>query len=190
MSATGRTSQRARSEERLAELILYIAQQSENDRGFGKVKLLKLLAYADFEAYARLGEPITASRYRRLEHGPAPSEAPEVLRRLLAHGELREARRWVAPFWQTRYIALRRPNLRLFNAGQLEIVNEVLFRFRNVGSRRISEASHRDFAGWQLAGEGEEIAYHTALLSAESPSDETLAEGRAVMDRLAGRAPR
>src|SRR5437868_14530692 len=66
-------------EDKLAELILYIAERSEHDKEFGKTKLLKLIAYSDFGAYQRLGRPITGAHYRKLPHGPAPREAPETL---------------------------------------------------------------------------------------------------------------
>jgi hypothetical protein len=173
--------------DKLAELILYIAQQSENDRTFGKVKLIKLLAYADFEAYVRLGHSITGVRYQRLEHGPAPRDAPATLSTLEARGELRETRRMFGGWLQRRYVALRRPNVTVFDPAELEIVNEILFRFARAGSRAISEASHRDFVGWEMAGEHEDIPYRTALLSDEAPSDATLARGREVLARLSQR---
>jgi Protein of unknown function (DUF4065) len=172
-------------QDKLAELILYIAKQSEADRRFGKVKLIKLLAYADFEAYLRIGRSITGSRYQRLPHGPAPREAPATLDQLINRGELEETHRVLGSFRQTRYVARRRPNVAAFNPQELEIVNEVLFRFARAGGKQISEASHRDFAGWAMVADHEDIPYHTALLSTEPPSDEALARGREILDRLA-----
>jgi hypothetical protein len=172
---------------KLAELIVYIAHQSESDRHFGKVKLIKLLAYADFEAYVRLGHSITGERYQRLEHGPAPRDAPAVLEALLARGDLAESKRLIGRFRQTRYFARRRPNVAVFSQPELEIVNEILFRFAGVGSKAISEASHRDFVGWDMVSNHEDIPYRTALLSDEAPSDTTLARGREILDRLAKR---
>jgi hypothetical protein len=170
---------------KLAELILYIAQQSEHDRHFGKTKLLKLLAYADFEAYRRLGRSITGGRYQKLEHGPAPRAAPGTLEALQARGDLEETTRLRGPFRQTRYVAHRAPNVAVFDQDELEIINEILFRFATVGGKAISEASHRDFVGWEIVDIHDDIPYRTALLSDEAPSDETLAAGRAVLDRLA-----
>ncbi len=54
------------------ELFLYIAESCAEDPRFGAVKLNKILYYADFEAYRRLGEPITGDTYRKLSEGPAP----------------------------------------------------------------------------------------------------------------------
>lgn len=180
-------NQVAPDRDKLAELILYIAQQSASDPKFGKVKLIKLLAYADFEAYLRIGHSITGGRYQRLEHGPAPRDAPATLEALIARGDLRETKRMIGPFRQTCYVAGRRPNVAVFDQGELDIVNEILFRFARLGSKAISEASHRDFVGWDLVSEHEDIPYRTALLSDEPPSDETLDHGRHVLNRLAQR---
>ncbi len=76
---------------KLRELVLYLATLSEGDATFGKVKLNKLLFYADFNAYLKFGKPITGHEYqknsrmdqphdgccpsfRRWETRPAPTE--------------------------------------------------------------------------------------------------------------------
>src|SRR5215467_9574991 len=60
------------NDEKFKELILYIASHSEDDPAFGATKLNKLLFFADFITYLRLGHPITGQEYQRLENGPAP----------------------------------------------------------------------------------------------------------------------
>ena len=72
------------NEEKLRELILYIAHKSKSDPRFGAVKLNKLLYYADFTAYRLLGKSITGAEYQHLSEGPAPRRglpARERLRR-------------------------------------------------------------------------------------------------------------
>ena len=51
----------ARGDERLGELILYVASKCTEDQLFGATKLNKILWRSDFRAYAKHGEPITAS---------------------------------------------------------------------------------------------------------------------------------
>ena len=58
------------------ELVLYVARKSEADPRFGATKLNKILFYADFWAYSKLGRSISGQKYRRLDQGLA-------LRRLL-----------------------------------------------------------------------------------------------------------
>lgn len=72
------------SEEKLRELILYIAYKSKADPRCGAVKLNKLLYYADFTAYRLLGRSITGAEYQHLQEGPAPRRglpAQEKLKR-------------------------------------------------------------------------------------------------------------
>lgn len=63
------------SEEKLRELILYIAQKSKTDPRCGAVKLNKLLYYADFSAYRLLGRAITGAEYQHLKKGRRPERA-------------------------------------------------------------------------------------------------------------------
>ena len=52
---------------KLRELVLYIAVLSEGDPAFGKVKLNKLLFFADFTAYLSFGKPITGHEYQKTQ---------------------------------------------------------------------------------------------------------------------------
>jgi hypothetical protein len=172
------------NEAKLAELILFIAKRSESDRRFGKTKLLKLLAYSDFEAYSRLGMPITGAHYRKLPHGPAPREAPELLEILEEREELQRTKALFFGFEQQRYRALREPNEALFSSKELDVVSSVISRFSGLGGREIADQSHRDFIGWRMADDLADIPYRTALISNEEPSPELLAEGRRRLSQL------
>jgi hypothetical protein len=173
------------NEEKLCELILYIADRSAGDKRFGKTKLLKLLAYSDFEAYQRLGRPITGAHYRKLPHGPAPREAPLALEILEERDEIEEAPVTFFGRAQRRYRARRPARPELFTRDELAIVDEILERFKHYSGSDIAHASHKDFIGWQMAGELEEIPYRTALIAIdEQPSAATLAAGREHLARL------
>src|SRR5437763_14433954 len=71
------------SEQKLKELLLYVAERLVDDPEFGSVKLNNVLFYSDFYAYGDFGDPITGSTYIRLERGPAPRQLPEVKARLV-----------------------------------------------------------------------------------------------------------
>jgi hypothetical protein len=158
-------------EQRLGELMLYIAQQSQNDPTFGKTKLLKLLAHADFLAYERMGKSLTGAHYRKLDYGPAPHEFPATLGLFRAAGYLRVEDADVIDFSQEKVIAQRTPDLTgLFSPSQVSLVDEVLDRYRNMNARDISEDSHRHFVGWQVAQTYDEIPYYTVHMTREKPS--------------------
>ena len=52
-----------RRDKKLKELVLYIAQKSEDDPSFGATKLNKILFAADFYFFGQTGRSITGASY-------------------------------------------------------------------------------------------------------------------------------
>jgi hypothetical protein len=173
---------------KLEELILYVALKSEGSPTYGRTKLVKLLFFSDFAAFKRLGHSITGSTYRKLEYGPCPAEFPAAVRNL--EGSRRAVDREeskVGPFTQRRLIALRDPDLSVFTAEEIAIVDEMIDRFRDHGAGDVSSLSH-EFAGWRLADAGDDIPYETVILPNE-PQDLSPAEmawARSTVKKLFG----
>lgn len=149
--------------EKLRELILYICLISEGDEAFGSVKLNKLLFFSDFNAYLEYGQPITGQEYQKLKNGPAPRVMLSLLADMQSRNEIVIADRKYHGLPQKKPLALREPELAQFTAQEIALVDQSLYRFRNMNASEISHESHR-FLGWQLAREGETIPYETALL--------------------------
>jgi hypothetical protein len=160
----------ASGNEKLRELILYIARRSEGDESFGKTKLNKILFYADFIAYAQTGQSITGQQYRKLEHGPAPVEAPQAIDTLVDQADLAMARRNYHGFPQQRPLALREPKLDAFTAEEIAIVDAVIAEHWGRSARDVSDLSH-EFIGWQVARPGEVIPYDTVFADDSEPID-------------------
>jgi hypothetical protein len=158
----------AYNEQKLDELVLYVALRCENDPFCGAVKLNKILFFADFMAYKTLGCPITGAHYVKLQLGPVPHEVDAAKRRLEASGRARqrESKLFPAGFAQKRVVALDDPDLKLFSSSEIAIVDQVIDQLRMENASTVSELSHR-FPGWKLAEFGEDIPYESALL----PSD-------------------
>lgn len=156
-------TERTEPVDKLQELILFIAQRSEGDANFGKVKLNKLLFFADFQAFRLLGESITGAKYVRKELGPVPDKIKAAMAHLVTEKRLvvRESR--VTTYTQHRPIALADANLDAFTAAQIALVTEILERYRDMNATQISEASH-EFLAWQMADAEEEIPYHAIML--------------------------
>lgn len=171
-------------ETKFRELLVLLADRSADDPGFGATKLNKLLFFADFFAYAYLGEPISGAVYQKLENGPAPKRLLPVQRDLEQEGAVRVVNRERVIYTQRVTIAQRPPDLAAFTPEQLEIIDEVLEIFRRFDATTMSEISHRVSAGWNLVDQGEEIPYETALISMESPPPEAIELGHDVATRL------
>lgn len=164
---------------KLGELILYIAQQSEGDERFGATKLNKLLFYADFLHYVQFGRSITGQEYQRLDQGPAPRHLLPVQRGLVETEAAIVVERQFHGKRQRKTIVRRDPNLDLFTATEIAVVNEVLRHCRDMNGSQLSELSHR-FPGWLLAESGETIPYSVALIQQRLPTAEEVGHGLAL----------
>lgn len=151
-------------EQKLQELILYIAEKSADDPSFGDTKLNKLLWFSDFLAYATYGRPITGAVYQKLEHGPAPRRLLPARKALIDGGDVDIVRKGRA--YKRNVTVNRRPaNTRLFDTEQLDLVDEVIELLRHHDASDVSALSHQLSAGWQLADMYEDIPYDSIFLS-------------------------
>jgi uncharacterized phage-associated protein len=171
--------------QKFAELILYLAQESEGDRLFGSTKLNKLLFAADFWAYGFLGKPITGATYVHLQLGPGPRELMDVRDELTREGRLSiEEHAMFGGRVQKRPVAESNPNLSVFTREELQLCHTVLDVFKHMGAGDISDWSHRAL-GWLLTDDGEEIPYETVFVWRDEPI--TPSDMRRAQELLAAR---
>jgi hypothetical protein len=148
---------------KLEELILYIARESQEDRRCGATKLNKLLFYADFVAYHRLGRSITGQKYQKLERGPAPRRVVPVVDSMVDRGLCAWAERSYFDFPLKKLLALREPEVSVFSAAELDIARTVITELWDLNATEVSDLSHR-FVGWQAVQIGDEIPYETVFV--------------------------
>ena len=161
---------------KLEELILFVV---EKDERCGAAKLDKILFYADFQAYDKLGRSITGRRYRKLAGGPVPEGIATVV-------EDMERRRLCAREDQ-RLVALREPDLSFLAPEEIEITHAVVRELWPLNAAEVSDRSHR-FPGWQAAEIGEEIPYDTVFVDEPRPlTPEEVAWAQEVMGDFLGR---
>ena len=168
--------------EKFRELILYIADQSRDDRWFGAVKLNKILYFCDFQAFAWLHEPITGATYARLREGPAPRQLMRERRALLDEGLASIETQQVFRYTQQRLVPTRR-GCELgngFTESEKEVIIEVLGFLKPMTAKEVSDLSHEE-VGWILAQDGETIPYETAWIPPVSDVDaQMMSEGGAA----------
>jgi len=158
------------SNEKLQELVLYIAINSEGDAAFGATKLNKILFFADFIAYTQFGRSITGQEYQKLPYGPAPRMLMPVRHQLEAAGAI-VVRPQFRGYQQEKVFALRPPELNYFTAQEIDLVKSLIVEWWGRSASEISESSHQ-FVGWQAAAEGETIPYEVALVDFREPTAE------------------
>jgi len=149
---------------RLRELILYIAEKCANDPGFGKTELNKILYFADFASFARRGQPITGAEYMRQPAGPVPRRMLPVLNEMQAKGEIVVQRVPVGKYTQERVVPAIRPDLSMFSAEEIALVDEMIRMWRNRTAKRVSDLTHG--RAWKAAeSSGTSIPYEAVFVS-------------------------
>jgi hypothetical protein len=178
-----KTAGRTLADRKLAELILYIADRCADARMFGKVKLNKILFYADFLYYKKTGHPITGQEYMRLDQGPGPRRLLPVMTKMLEAGRLALKRERVFDRVQERPIALEEADLSDFAGDQIAMVDDIIAALWDKTGREVSLLSHA-LVGWQIVGDRETIPYSTIFLSDRSLTDAEMEHGLQLADEL------
>lgn len=155
---------------KMRALILHVAQRYSDDPSFGSVKLNKVLFHADFSAYAKLGDSLTRYEYRAQHAGPTLYAMLPVLREMEGDERLQVRRvdDWAFP--QDRIEALDQPNLDLFSADELAVIEDSIERLRGMSADEVIEAAH-NFPGWVHAwerGKGSTIPYESVFWDART----------------------
>lgn len=160
-----------RPDERLRELILYIALKCETDAHFNATRLNKILFYADFLSFAHTGKPITGAAYQAIERGPAPKRLVPVRNRMVDSGELRIDTVPAYSYSRHKYVALRKPRLDdFFTASDIALVDEVIQKTWGVTAGAISKFSHHRI--WRIARKSQDqlIPYEGMFVSDDKPT--------------------
>lgn len=170
---------------RFENLLVYFAERSRDDEGYGKVKLNKLLFRADFEACRLLGVSITGEEYKRQDLGPVAAHLPSALKRLEASGVLKVTPVATGPY--ERLVPLieegHSANTSAFSEDELGIIERALEELKGQGAKQVSEWSHEVSVGWRVKKTGVVIPYSSAPLSIRplSPKADTALRARFAM---------
>lgn len=154
------------NDEKLGELMLYVAQQSVDDPYFGATKLNKILFQADTNAYLHLGQPLTGHAYFKLANGPAPRHLVPVRDALTQQSRARIVLEHIGGGYkpQERLVALDHPRMSVFSADEMEIIDATIAELRPLTGTQLSARMHR-LPGWRAAKDREDIPYETAFLA-------------------------
>lgn len=125
-----------------------------------KLKLNKLLFYADFCHYKNHGSSISGLPYRAIQYGPVPANYDNIFAYLeneqiisaewirLANGSAREVFKTEGD-----------PDTGLFSLDELETINKVINRFNETSTWDIVDLSHKEKAWKELESGNKLISY-------------------------------
>lgn len=157
------------NDEKMRALILHISRQSEGDEPYGSTKLNKLLFYADFLSYRIYGQSITGHEYQALERGPSPRRLVPIRNEMEADGLIFMFVRDYYGYPQKRIVAVADPDLNLFTAREIALVDRLITQFWGMSASEISRLSHQ-LVWWESAEEHDEIPYCLALVGQREPT--------------------
>jgi hypothetical protein len=150
-------------EQKFSELLLHVADRLRTDRAGGATKLNKVLFFVEFTHLRRHHDVVSGCEFQKQPHGPAPRQLPPVRHRLVERGEAELVEEHFLGRPQHRLIPSRGADLAVFDADELQTVDDVLGQLDGMTGGQVSQLSQQE-PGWQLTEIGETIPFATALL--------------------------
>lgn len=175
-------------DDRLRELILYIADRCSSDPTFSATKLNKILFYSDFLSFGRYGKPITGCAYKALEKGPAPRGLNFVRDRMVDSDDIRIRKSPVYTHERHQIIPLRAPELVMFSARDIKVVDEMIELTLGELAKDVSEDSH--WRAWWIArdrlteGGSDLIPYEAVFISNDPLTNADIKRVRELNNRF------
>jgi hypothetical protein len=142
----------------LKEMIVFFASKPG---GILKTKLNKLLWYSDFLNFRQRAISLSGATYVHLPYGPVPDRYESFVTSLCREGVLSLTKRSVGEFTGESLQATREADFSALDAGAVDVLEAVYRRFARLGSREISDISHRE-PGYVETESGETISYSYA----------------------------
>ena len=112
-----------------------------------KTKLNKLLFYADFYNFKRLGQAISGCNYRAIRLGPVPSHFSELFSLLEDTGYVEMDYELTENGLGERLIPAQEFNSELFSEEELQSMKQVAAHFEDTKTTEIVDLSHQEL-GW------------------------------------------
>ena len=127
--------------------VLFFAKRIQNGT-LGKLKMMKLLYYLDFDFFEKYGRSITGDQYLRFEMGPVPRMAKKVLDGM-KDKEIKIVKRKIAEGYndQEHIEALKDFDVSVFTREELLMLEDVANKWERFTGSEMKSASHGE-APW------------------------------------------
>lgn len=132
-----------------------------NNAHLGKVKLMKLLYYLDFDHFEKCGTPVTGDMYRNKPAGPIPDHADAILQEMKEEGLIEIYVEPVIDYLKYKYIPKASCNTSAFASSEMEMLREIAEKWQHHTTAEIIQASHGE-APWVATRTDEVIPYALA----------------------------
>ena len=149
------------NEKKYHNIILFFANRIKNGT-LGKLKMMKLLYFLDFDFFEKYGKSVTSDKYLRWEKGPVPRKAEQIIKQMNGV-DIKISRRKVGNGYndQQHIKALKIFDLNLFSKEELIMMDEIADKWEKFSGAEMKNASHGE-APWIATKPNEIIDYNLA----------------------------
>jgi uncharacterized phage-associated protein len=154
---------------RKIEAILAYFTNNTDTKYLGKVKLMKLFYFLDFDHVRKYGTPVTYDTYFNMEHGPVPSQVKDLVEQVaddpekallsnVIHCEFPEGTRMCRVLPNRAFTEKDRLQ---FTDTELEVMQAVAKRYQLANTDKVEADSHQE-APWAETSLLDRIPYQLA----------------------------
>ncbi len=149
------------NEKKYKNLILFFANKIKNGT-LGKLKIMKLLYFLDFDYFEKYGKSITGDEYLRFDYGPVPRTAKRILEKMNGN-DIKIINKKVAFGYNDRQLIepLKDFDMSLFSKEELLMMQETAGKWEKFSGTEMKIASHGE-APWIATKPNDVIDYNLA----------------------------
>lgn len=144
------------------EVLIYILGKVGAKPNVGETVLYKLLYFIDFNYYEKYEEQLIGATYIKNHHGPTPIEFQSIVNEMIENKEIEVVKSKYFQLLQKKYLPHREPDLTIFNANEIKLIDDVLQKLSGMNASTISEYSHQDVP-WIVTPERQRIDYESVF---------------------------
>ena len=130
--------------------------------GINKTKLLKEMFYIDFLSYKKYGCSITGLEYSKLPYGPVIDDFENIFENLYINNKIIYEKKYKGEYEKHIIKSNIEFNDKIFRNEELEIINNVIKRFKDFKVKDIEDYSHLE-KGYIETELGKNISYEYAF---------------------------
>lgn len=147
------------NEKKYRNVVLFFANKIQNGT-LGKLKLMKLLYFLDFDFFEKYGKSVTGDEYLRFENGPVPRRAEKMLKAMAGRDISITRRKIKAGFNDQQLVQpLRAFDVNLFTKEELLMMEEIAGKWERFSGTEMKNASHGE-APWIATKPNDVIDYN------------------------------
>ncbi|MBC8384275.1 MAG: DUF4065 domain-containing protein [Candidatus Cloacimonetes bacterium] len=147
--------------QKFKEVLLYILNKIGSKSNIGETVIYKLLYFIDFNFYEKFEEQLIGATYIKNHYGPTPKEFPKIIKEMEGKDLVKIKDKYFT-YPQTKYLPLRKPELSILTANEIETIDTVLRHLSDMNASQISEYSHNDVP-WITSENGKIIDYESVF---------------------------